>query len=195
MGWSGNHNRAQYVAEVRRGWSNAERAVTVRKHHKEGQEDWFILDVVNADGTTEAAITMLLWDGGMVKSMDETSGPFYHGCPVSWLDEVPEPDSEFAHDWRMRVRGTPVNRCENCRKLDCPGHAEQLIVVCAWGSWADNVPAGMVGVGACYGGRVRGMYASAMQFYAVPQEEYRAAGMFVVDPARHVQLDREPKAR
>ncbi len=183
MGSCGPHNRREYVARQKKGWKSEERTVTVRKHHAHKNEDWFILDVANADGTNEAVITMLLWEGGYVKNMDETAGPYYYGCPVAWLDEVPCPDSTAAYDWRMKVRGTPVNRCENCHKLDCQGHDNELIVVSASGDWATNVPQGMVGVCACFGGFKNGRYASALLYRLVPKEVYDKRGdkAFVVD--------------
>lgn len=42
------------------------------------------------------------WD---VRSWDETAGPFYYTCPISFLNDVPEPDSIFAREWRQKVRG------------------------------------------------------------------------------------------
>jgi len=192
MGWSGNHDREKYVADYLKGFTTSDgEKVTFRKHHKSGAEDWFILDWEKQDGTKGSIITMMLWDGGMVKHMDETAHPYYYGCPVAWFDEVPLPEwSDGAYDWRMVVRGTPVNRCENCRKLDCSGHDDQLIVVCAWGDWHKDVPKGMVGVAACYGGRKQGQYASEQKYYLVPQSEYDQRDLkghigFIVDPARH----------
>jgi hypothetical protein len=38
------------------------------------------------------------------KDMDETSGPCEDSCPISYLDMVPCPDSEWARNWRVRVR-------------------------------------------------------------------------------------------
>jgi len=38
------------------------------------------------------------------KDMSEESGPNYYTCPLSFLDEVPPPPSEFAVSWRMEVR-------------------------------------------------------------------------------------------
>ena len=38
---------------------------------------------------------MDLWDGGMRKGMDEASGPYFYGCPIEWLDEVPEAGAQL----------------------------------------------------------------------------------------------------
>jgi hypothetical protein len=38
------------------------------------------------------------------KSMDESMGPAYYTCPLSYLDMVPMPDSPYAREWREKVR-------------------------------------------------------------------------------------------
>jgi hypothetical protein len=38
------------------------------------------------------------------KDIDETMGPVETSCPISYLDMVPCPDSEYARKWRERVR-------------------------------------------------------------------------------------------
>lgn len=44
-----------------------------------------------------------LRDGWGYKDMDESAGPYYHNCPVSYLDMVPDPGSH-ATEWRAKVR-------------------------------------------------------------------------------------------
>ena len=51
-------------------------------------------------------------------------------------------------------------RCDTCGQLNCKGHKNDLVVLAAWGKVHEDVPKGMVGVVACYGGRLRnGQYA------------------------------------
>jgi hypothetical protein len=38
------------------------------------------------------------------KDLDETMGPVETSCPISYLDMVPCPDSEYARAWRKAVR-------------------------------------------------------------------------------------------
>jgi hypothetical protein len=38
------------------------------------------------------------------KDMCESMGPHYFSCPLSYLDDVPMPDSEYAPEWRRGVR-------------------------------------------------------------------------------------------
>ena len=104
MGWTGHFDRGRYVAEKMKGWTCESGAVvTVRKHHACGEQDWFILDVTEPDGATKAVITVAVWDGTMVKCIDEAAGPYYYGCPIEWLDEVPEPEHDPGFDWRGRL--------------------------------------------------------------------------------------------
>jgi hypothetical protein len=38
------------------------------------------------------------------KSVDESMGPIYYDCPVTYLDEATEPANEYAREWREQVR-------------------------------------------------------------------------------------------
>jgi hypothetical protein len=44
------------------------------------------------------------------KDMDEECGPCQCGCPLKYLEMVPCPDSEFARNWRGKVREYWANR-------------------------------------------------------------------------------------
>jgi len=88
-------------------------------------------------------------------------------------------------------------RCENCNKLNCPGHDHDLIVLSARSGESDGVPAGQVGVTCCYGGRKGNGYASAELYYLIPAEEYAArdtGGCTIVDPSRHPVWNKENHA-
>lgn len=63
--------------------------------------------VEKTDGTRILDVALLERHGGCysVKSMGETMGPYgCDDCPLEYLDMVPEPNSEYAKDWRKRVR-------------------------------------------------------------------------------------------
>lgn len=49
-------------------------------------------------------LVVCLVQGPMLKQMPETHGPPYPGCPLEFLDMVPEPSVGFAAGWRDRVR-------------------------------------------------------------------------------------------
>ena len=38
------------------------------------------------------------------KDMDETAGPYYYNCPLSYLDMVPDPMTTHSTPWRVLVR-------------------------------------------------------------------------------------------
>jgi hypothetical protein len=44
------------------------------------------------------------------KPMDESMGPYYYGCPVSYLDQADEPVNETAVEWREKVRQLAAER-------------------------------------------------------------------------------------
>jgi hypothetical protein len=70
-------------------------------------------------------------------------------------------------------------------------HANSLIVVSAYGSWASWVPKGFVGCHAYVGGRgERGQTNGVGRAFLVPAAEYdvRAPHGFVIDPAKHQEV-------
>lgn len=38
------------------------------------------------------------------KDMDESMGPCYYNCPVSYIDKATEPINSYAEEWRKKVR-------------------------------------------------------------------------------------------
>lgn len=41
----------------------------------------------------------------MVRFMREEEHPFYYGCPIEWLDTLPEARTQEAREWRANVKG------------------------------------------------------------------------------------------
>ena len=100
-------------------------------------------------------------------------------------EELAIPLLESNHYWFPELFGLPP-RCPSCDKSGCPGHQDQLITLCAWGDWHEDVPEGMVGVCAVLGGRTVDESLRAEElYYLVPKDEY-TPGFFVIDPARHL---------
>lgn len=69
-------------------------------------------------------------------------------------------------------------------------HANDLMVICAWGEWHEKVPEGKTGVMATIGGsREPGV---AKRYFLLPKDEYRSqqpgCGM-VIDPARYQEIE------
>lgn len=46
------------------------------------------------------------------KDIEESMGPNYYDCPVSYLDEAGEPSTQFAKEWRAEVRRLAAIRAE-----------------------------------------------------------------------------------
>jgi hypothetical protein len=114
MGWDGAHDRRKWLeAQKTKTWPYGENTCSYRKHHAHGQEDWFIVDVKAPDGSlVESFIAVTLWDGGYKKDMSESMGPYCYGCPIEWLDEVPEPPHHPDYNWRDRRRKIEADRLE-----------------------------------------------------------------------------------
>ena len=75
-------------------WSVCEQRFTAGP--KAGKVDrWIRCDLLQNGGER---------DGWGVKSMEESCGPYYYSCPLSYLDMVPCPDNESAREWREEVR-------------------------------------------------------------------------------------------
>jgi hypothetical protein len=56
-------------------------------------------------------------EGWGYKDMDETMGPYYYSCPISYLDMVPCPDSENARKWRAEVRAKNQGKADTTAVL------------------------------------------------------------------------------
>ena len=88
---------------------------------------------------------------------------------------------------------SPGESVERDRETFYSAHRESLLVITAWGSWAPNVPKGMVGVCARKGGWQQPSDGTE-SFWLVPDAEYEArTGLaFVVDPTRHQAMNGKP---
>ena len=78
------------------------------------------------------------------------------------------------------------------RKFD-DDNADNLVVLAAWGDWAQFVPTGMVGIVARQGGRSK--HATGPErWFLVPKDEYEGrSAHFVVDPSRHQEITEPPQ--
>lgn len=71
-------------------------------------------------------------------------------------------------------------------------HANDLLVLAAWGDWHDKVPTGMVGVVASVGGdRTTGR--ESHRYFLVSRDEYndkdKRRFSFIVDPTQHQEIE------
>jgi hypothetical protein len=110
MGWYSG-NRKEEVKSYIGPWDAREgvRCGAI-KHFAAGNEDWFIMEARSPDGKlVDTFISLMIWEDGMYKPMDESVGPAYYRCPVEWLDLVPVPNSPYAAGWREKVRAVAEN--------------------------------------------------------------------------------------
>lgn len=116
MGWDfGWKKRADLVKEIvgERNGDSTPRTVKVFDEAVTGHSDgrlWRIVEFFDKGaGRKRRIIAVDLIDfepgtGWGHKPMDESVGPSFYNCPVSWLDEVNEDWGKMAQDWRAKVR-------------------------------------------------------------------------------------------
>lgn len=73
------------------------------KHRLVGNQHWSLVEA--PDGRKFITLEIISSSGGQwgYKGMDESVGPAYYDCPVSFLNEADEPRNEFASQWREKV--------------------------------------------------------------------------------------------
>lgn len=73
-----------------------------------GNRLWYLARMEGVDGsqTTWIGLTLIESRRGevFVKSMDESSGPFYYDCPLAFLAQADAPVGPYAAAWREQVR-------------------------------------------------------------------------------------------
>lgn len=110
MGWLfGWNTRKQLADHLLEG-----NGVKTIKHCWKGNNLWAVQEYTYKDGPktgqTVRFIALYLCrgrkntrDGWGYKDMDESAGPYYFNCPISYLDMVPDPGG-YATEWRAKVR-------------------------------------------------------------------------------------------
>jgi len=106
MGWdscSSWRTKADVIAEELRPGRYGEGSVAIA-HKSTAQALYVVYEL--ADKRRVLEVTLIEKHGGEYsrKGMSEESGPYVHDCPLRLLELVPEPDSEYAKNWRARVR-------------------------------------------------------------------------------------------
>lgn len=90
---------------------------TLIAHRVIGNRLWFL---AQHSASAEADIAGLKWIGltlidcrngeAAIKSMDETCGPCYYDCPLSFIERADPPVGEYAGPWREKVRAFHAQR-------------------------------------------------------------------------------------
>lgn len=117
MGWtSARISKDAAIAEILEPFTTSANGnrVTVRKHTVNGSEMWHIQDVRDPSGVllrSYIVCTIFECSGGETawKTMDESMGPCYYKCPLSYFAEVPDPGG-YATEWREKVRSIQAQK-------------------------------------------------------------------------------------
>lgn len=106
MGYSfGWNSKKELIEYLTRPWGEEERNTTIA-HSCAGSVLWSVIERVNTSKQTiERFIACTLLEGARdnwgYKGLDESMGPYYYSCPLSYLDLVPVVACE---EWRQKVR-------------------------------------------------------------------------------------------
>jgi hypothetical protein len=114
MGFSWQHgqSRADLIAELTKGWESGDGTKYARiAHCTTGNCLWVVFEKSGGTEPTKRVIALYLLEtrrekGSKIvswgyKDMDESVHPYYYGCPLSYLDMVPDVACE---EWRRLVR-------------------------------------------------------------------------------------------
>lgn len=106
MGWYYPHgySRKQLIEELTRGGANAGVISKCLRHCVRGNVLWTVRETQRIDMTTRFIGCDLMQNsdiGWGYKPMDESMGPYYYSCPLSYLDMVPFVANG---EWRKIVR-------------------------------------------------------------------------------------------
>lgn len=112
MGWdfTSGASKADVIRECTEGWDSDHAKVVVLKFCVRGNVLWIVYESTKkADGSKDRWIGCILLGkhkgyGWGKKSMEESMGPCYYSCPLSYFDLVPCPKKEHAEKWREETR-------------------------------------------------------------------------------------------
>lgn len=107
MGWSfalsTSHGKKECVAQLRNP-GRFSMGTQILKSCVSGNRHWYL---AQTDGVTWIGLDLLQGGGKRMgwgyKSLDESAGPYYYDCPLSYLDAASEPKGHAA-EWRQKVR-------------------------------------------------------------------------------------------
>ena len=134
MGWTfGQQTRRELIAELtpaERRDANG-RIFRTLKHCCRGNVLYAVHESTPAEGPSRKWIGLYLLqrDGDLwgYKDMDETMGPYYYHCPLSYLDLADAPANEYAAEWRAIVRQEAAKKAAQQAKKPQPGETWGLV--------------------------------------------------------------------
>jgi len=112
MGWTfhAGATRQDVIADLVKGWDGEEIKCISLSHAVRGNILWCLYETTHkASGkvSTWIGCSILGSDPGYgwgSKDMEESMGPCYYSCPLSFLDRAPQPGNKYSADWRATVR-------------------------------------------------------------------------------------------
>lgn len=94
--------------------ANIEVSARILAHRVIGRRLWFLAEQRAGDraGTKWIGLTLIdcRSNEAAVKAMDESCGPCYYDCPLSFLDRADPPVGTYAPAWRAQVRSFHESR-------------------------------------------------------------------------------------
>jgi hypothetical protein len=120
--------RATKAQAIRDELANIETSARVLAHRVIGRRLWFLAEQRAGEraGTKWIGLTLIDSRGGevAVKAMDESCGPCYYDCPLSFLDRADPPVGTYAPGWRMQVRAFHAARAQRRRSVGSGARVE-----------------------------------------------------------------------
>lgn len=113
--------RATKAQAIRDELASIETSARVLAYRVIGRRLWFLAEQRAGEraGTKWIGLTLIDCRNGeaAVKAMDESCGPCYYDCPLSFLDRADPPVGTYAPDWRMQVRAFHAARVQRRRSM------------------------------------------------------------------------------
>lgn len=112
MGWTfpyHTYNRKTLIQERITTFKSEKFVVEVVRHCVRGNNLWKLMQVTRQDGSVERFIALDLMSkaGGETwgyKDLEDSCGPCYYNCPLSYVEACTATSSEYATKWRNNVR-------------------------------------------------------------------------------------------
>lgn len=121
--------RATKAQAIRDELANIDASARVLTYRVIGRRLWFLAEQRAGEraGTKWIGLTLIDCRGrdAAVKAMDESCGPCYYDCPLSFLDRADPPVGTYAPAWRAQVRAFHAARLLK-RRVIGPGARVEL---------------------------------------------------------------------
>lgn len=110
MGWTFGFGftRKDVIREATENWKNPKGGSgTVLRHCCRGNVIYILWEITGSEGLKERFIEVVLMkrspEGWGYKQMDESMGPYYYECPISYIEMAGPTKYESAQKWRDQV--------------------------------------------------------------------------------------------